>query len=250
MKYQELNIDLEMGTKYLIKESAYFLGGIIAANESVVSKGTKYWITPVRYNSKRVSSEQLEEHFKYVKTLATKLSNNTLMANLIRNNGLNSGKFHTRYPGFGTFFRTKDEQTLEEMITEVKKALFSSTQEVKRSFIVGMFDSRGSVDRSQEGILRNIVLDCDNDTAGDFLCEVVDNYGLIYNYNKARKRLGGGKPRKNQLRIPARENYLERIGFISTKKFIEAAGCYDLTTVYNVMNEDNILSGLKTIERR
>ena len=184
--YQILNIDLEMGTKYLINESAYFLGGIFAANESVISKGDKYWIAPVRYNPTKVSSEELEEHFQHVKTLATKLSNQTLMANIIRNNGLNSGKFHKRFPGFGTFFKTKGEQTLEEMIIEVKRALFNSTMEVKRSFIVGMFDSRGSIDRNKDsGTMRYIVLDCDNDTVGDFLCEALDNYGFSYSYNSS-----------------------------------------------------------------
>lgn len=250
IEYQQLNIDIEMGTKYLINESAYFLGGIFAANESVVAKGSKYVIAPVRHNNGYLTSEELEEHFQYVRTLAAKLSNQTLMASTIRANGLNPGKF-SRLVGFGTFFEIKNGQELEDMIPEVKRALFASTMEVKKCFIAGMFDGRGSIDQnSNTGALRYVVLDCENRTVGKFLCEVVDNYGFTYNYNKARDRLEGGKPRKDQLRIPGNENYLKRIGFISKKKFDVAATSYNMDTDYKVKNEDNILKGLKTIERR
>ncbi len=248
--YPILNIDLEMGTKYLINESAYFLGGIFAANESVVVKGNKYWIAPVRHNNGYLTNAELEEHFQHVKALAAKISNQTLMASTIRTNGLDSGKFN-RLMGFGTFFRSKDGQRLEDMVPEVKSALFASTKEVKKCFIAGMFDGRGSIDKNKNtGSIRYVVLDCENKTVGKFLCEVVDNYGLSYNYNEARERLEGGTPRKDQLRIPGSENYLEKVGFISKKKFEVAAAAYNMATYYKVKNEDSILSGLKTIERR
>lgn len=248
--YQMLNIDLEMGTKYLINESAYFLGGIFAANESVIVKETKYWIAPVRHNNGYLTNTELEEHFQYVKALASKISNQTLMASTIRSNGLDSGKFN-RLVGFGTFFRSKEGQSLEDMIPEFRKALFASTQEVKKCFIAGMFDGRGSIDKNKSsGTIRHVVLDCENKTVGKFLCEVLGDYGLHYNYNEARNRKEGGKPRKDQLRIPGSENYLEKIGFISKKKFDVAANAYNLTTDYKVKIEDNILCGLKIIERR
>lgn len=248
--YQQLNIDMEMGTKYLINESAYFLGGIFAANESVVSNNMKYWIAPVRHNPGYLTNEELEEHFKNVKALAAKLSNQTLMAPTIRTNKLDSGKF-SRLVGFGTFFKCKNGQTLENMIPEVRRALFASTQEVKRCFIAGMFDGRGSIDiNSKKGAIRYVVLDCENKTVGKFLCEVLNDYGVVYNYNEARERLEGGAPRKDQLRIPGSENYLEKIGFISKKKFEVAATAYNMVIDYKVKNEDNILKGLKTIERR
>jgi hypothetical protein len=251
-KYQIINIDLEMGTKYLINESAYFLGGIFAANESVIANGNKYWIAPVRHNNGYLTNEELEDHFQHVKALAAKLSNQTLMASTIRSNKLDSGKFN-RLVGFGTFFRSKDEQRLEDMIPEVKRALFASSQEVKKCFIAGMFDGRGSIDKNKKtGAIRYVVLDCENEIVGRFLCEVLDDYGFTYNYNggEARERLEGGNRRKDQLRIPGSENYVEKIGFISKKKFDVATSSYDMVNYYKVKNEDNILKGLKAIERR
>ena len=247
--YQYLDIDLEMGTKYLINESAYFLGGIFAANESVTVRGQKYWIAPVRHNNGYLTNAELESHFQHVKALANKLSNNTLMTSTIKRNGLDSGKFN-RLVGFGTFFRSTGTADIIDMIPDVKKALLASTNEVKRCFIVGMFDGRGSIDiNKKNGTILYVVLDCENEIVGRFLCEVVDDYGLSYNYNQARERLEGGNPRKDQLRIPGSEGFIIKIGLISDKKFSVAASVYD-NTIYKIKAENNILYGLKSIERR
>lgn len=242
-----LNIDIEMGTKYLINESAYFLGGIFAANESIERNGKKYWIAPVRYNFGYATTEELEEHFGYVRTSAVKLGNQTLMSATIKSNGLDSGKF--RLPGFGTFFESKNKTPLEEMIPAIKEALLASSTEIKRCFIAGMFDGRGSLDRNKRNnTIRYVVLDCENPVVGDFLSEVIDDYGLEYNYNRARERVEGGNPRKEQLRIPGRESYLEKIGFISPKKFDVCYETYEQNK-YDTVREDNILTGLKKITR-
>lgn len=249
MGYEKLNIDIDMGSKYLINESAYFLGGIFAANESVISKGQKYWISPVRYNHGKITTSELEVHFQHVKAMANKLSNNTLMVSTIRRNGLDSGKFK-RLLGFGTFFKTNEDTDLEDMIPEVKKALLNSSNEVKRCFIAGMFDGRGSIDiNRKKGNIRYFVLDCENETVGRFLCEIVEDYGLSYNYNQARERLEGGTPRKDQLRIPGSENFIMKIGLISDKKFSIVASIYDSNT-YKTKIENDVLDGLKLIERR
>lgn len=111
-----------------------------------------------------------------------------------------------------------------------------------------MFDGRSLFDiNNQTGTIRYIVLDCENPTIGDFLCEILDDYGITYNYNTARDRLGGGAPRKDQLRIPGSEKYLEKFGFISQKIFEVGISCYDIPNTYMVENEDGILNGLKRL---
>ncbi|WP_394526919.1 hypothetical protein [Lacrimispora sp. JR3] len=247
--YEMINIDLEMGTKYLINESAYFLGGLFAANEAVTVREQKYYIAPVRHNSGYLTQEELEKHFEHVKAISHKLSNETLMSQTIKKNGFDSGKFN-RLQGFGTFFKTSGIETIEDMIPEVKRALFASSREVQRSFIVGMFDGRGSIDIDKNtNNIRYVVLDCENAVVGRFLCDVVGNYGMSHNYNQARERLEGGRPRKDQLRIPGAENFVLKIGFISEKKFKVAASVYpDL--YFKIQEEDSILDGLKTLERK
>ncbi len=249
MKYQELNIDLEMGTKYLINESAYFLGGIFAANENVTRNDRLFWIAPVRHNPGYLTPEELEEHFISIKASAAKLNNETLMSTTIKSNNLDSGKFG-RLSGFGTFFESKNKTPLNDMIPDIKTALFASSQEVKRCFIAGMFDGRGSIDiNKKNGKIRYIVLDCENSVVGNFLSEVVNDYGFNYNYNQARERLEGGNPRKDQLRIAGSEDYIEKIGFISRKKFEVAFSAYNASE-YDVIEENQVLLGLKKIVRR
>ena len=247
--YELLNIDLDMGTRYLINESAYFLGGIFAANESVVVRGQKYYIAPVRHNSGYLTDVELEKHFEHVKAMAAKISNTTMMSATIKANGFDSGKFN-RLKGFGTFFRAMGDQTIEDMIPDIKTALFASSREVQRSFIVGMFDGRGSIDlNNNTNSIRYVVLDCENEIVGRFLCEVVSHYGLSYNYNQARDRLEGGNPRKDQLRIPAAEDFIVKIGLISEKKFAVAASTYS-SDFYQVKKQNEILDGLKILERK
>ena len=50
MALQIYNAGIKTNTKYLTPELAYFLGGIYAANESVIANGKRYWAAPVRYN--------------------------------------------------------------------------------------------------------------------------------------------------------------------------------------------------------
>ena len=245
--YKNLDINIEMGTKYLINENAYFLGGIFAANESVTCNNVKYWIAPVRHNSGQITSEELEQHFLHVKKISEKLNNQTLMSNTIKSNGLDSGKFK-RLIGFGTFFKTTIDSSLEELIPEIRKVLFNSPNDVKRSFIVGMFDGRGSFDRnSQTGAIRYLSLDCENSVVGHFLCDVLKDFGFDFNYNTARDRVKGGPPRKDQLRIPGNQKFIEKIGFISIKKFSIGIGSYVIPSEYTILNEDIILDGLKRI---
>jgi site-specific DNA recombinase len=135
--YKELHIDLETGTKYLINESAYFLGGMFAANESVTKNGRMYWIAPVRYNNGYVTTEELEDHFQNVRASAAKLSNQTLMASTIRTNGLDSGKFN-RLLGFGTFFETKNKTRLEDMLTIMASLAQQESQSLSQNVKMGI----------------------------------------------------------------------------------------------------------------
>jgi len=246
MSKKLLNIDIELGTKYLINESAYFLGGILAANESVIVNEIKYWIAPVRHNKNCVTNIELEDHYNHVKRIAASIEQETLMDITIRENGFNSGKFPPRMTGFGTFFKSQNSVSIEEMIPIIRTALFASSKEIRRCFIVGMFDGRGALDRdTKSGKIRQIALDCENRIIGEFLCEVLLNYGLSHNYNISRARLEGGTPRKDQIRVLGSEDYIGEIGFVSSQKFNIATQRYRTSGQFNIVNEDNILYGLK-----
>lgn len=243
-EHVKIDIRLNLGTDFLINENAYFLGGILAANESTIIKGQKYWIAPVRHNKSYLSDEELEMHFYHVKRIADRLSNETLMSTSFERNGIKIDKFKKNMKGFATFFRGDDSLTIEQIALCAKSAIKDSSEEIKHCFIAGVFDGRGAIDfNKSNNSIRYISLDCNNEFVADILVNIINEYGFDTNYNKARDRLEGGTPRANQLRISDSYKYLTKIGFISQKKINVSTLCHDKQVLVN----NKILDGLKTL---
>ena len=250
MDYILYNSGLAMETNFLTKEAAYFLGGIYASDENSLANGKKYKIAPVRYNYGFATDVQIVEHYDHVRDIASRVNGYTAMAENIRNTDLDSGKH--RLPGFSTFFESEALDSLEDGIPSLKNAIEQSPWDVQRAFVTGMFDGRGTSDINKRNhALRYIVLDCPTNRIGGFLTEVLDMVGLDYNYNTARDRKEGGKPRKPQLRIKDGKKFMEKIGLISPKRFDVLMDSFN--SMYNnvrMVEENEILPGLKTIEAR
>lgn len=245
-----LDIGIDLGTKYLTNVSAYFLGAILASDECVIRDKEKYWVAPVRHNKSGITNVELEQHFNNIKKLAQKNDKTTIMTETIILSHLNTGKFSRRMVGFGTFFKSPIDLELENIVPTIKNALFASSKEVQQCFLIGMFDGRGAFDiNKQNGKIRYLSLDCANSNLGEFLSEVIENYGLRGNYNTSRERLEGGEPRKDQLRIKGNENFQEEIGFISSQKINRVFDLYD-KEMYEIVEKDEILFGLKQIRRK
>lgn len=245
-----IDIAIDLGTKYLTNISAYFLGAIFAADESMIIDNKQYWVAPVRHNKNMVSNVDIESHFNDIRKLANHIGKTTLMAKLINTERPNTSKFTSRMDGFGTFFESTADTNLEDIVDTVKECLFKSSRIIQQCFLIGMFDGRGYFDiNSTNKKIRYIVIDCANPNLGQFLCEVIQNYGLSYNYNVSRERREGGTPRKNQVRVKGSVNFQENIGFISTQKINQAFNLYD-QELYKIVVKNDILTGLKQIIRR
>ncbi|MCM1096893.1 MAG: hypothetical protein NC427_02385 [Ruminococcus flavefaciens] len=243
--YQVYDAGINTGTNYLTKEVAYFLGGIYAADEKVVSNGKIYWAAPVRYNPTYSTQSETAEHFDFVTMISARVKGYTVMKDNIKGTALDSGK--NRLPGFSTFFESTGLTDLLVEMPDLKNALFLSEKEVKKAFIVGVIDGRGTPDASvDKQVIRYLSLDCPNGGIGCFLSDVMINYGLDINYNTARDRLEGGNPRKPQLRIKDVEYYLENLGYISPAKLRRLADVY--RAKYGratITRDDAFLPGLK-----
>lgn len=249
MALQIYNAGIKTNTKYLTPELAYFLGGIYAANESVSSNGKLYWAAPVRYNPQYSTQAQTTEHYDHVCVIGSKVGGYTIMKDNIKGTSFDSGK--NRLPGFSTFFESTSLTDLCIEIPNLKAALLSSDNDIKKAFILGVIDGRGTPDISiQKGLIRYLALDCPNNDIGSFLFDVFKSYGLLCNYNTARERLEGGNPRKSQLRIKNVEDYMRGIGYISPAKFDHMKSVY--ISKYgssNVTDGSSFLSGLKYLSR-
>lgn len=249
VSYQIYNAGINTGTKYLTTETAYFLGGIYAADEKVSSSGKLYWAAPVRYNPTYSSGAQTAEHFDYVSNISSKVNGYTVMKDNIKGTSLDSGK--NRLPGFSTFFESTGLTDLRNEIPALKPVLLASARDVKKAFILGVIDGRGTPDISiPNAIIRYLSLDCPNDDIGDFLNEIFEDFGFDCNYNTARDRLAGGDPRKPQLRIKNVEDYMKNVGYISPAKFENMKKVYNAKFgVANVVNGSGFLPGLKYLTR-
>lgn len=247
MPYVAFETGLQMNSQYLTETVAYFLGGIYAAEECVISQGGRYMIAPVRYNYGAAATREIAEHFELVNALARTVNGRTLMKENIVHTTLDSGK--NRMPGFATFFRSNTLENLNDLIPSLQQALNESSWEVQRSFLAGIFDGRSSadIDRNNHHV-RMLSLDLISDTVSAFLSNVVEISGIRYNYNTHRDRVEGGNPRNPQLRIRDVDEFMGRVGLISPRRvrLLQEAyqQYYHHVTVHQNLEE---LPGLKTI---
>ena len=248
--YILFNPGLMMNTQYLTEQMAYFLGGVYASGEQVVSSHGKYKIAPVRYNYNAATDLEIAQHYELVKKIALSVNGQTFMAENIRGTALDSGK--NRMPGFSTFFRSTTLDELADLIPHLRNALEQSPWSVQRAFLVGIFDGRSSADIDKKTHkVRMLALDCISDDIGAFLSEMVEMSGIRYNYNTHRDRLEGGRPRNPQLRIRDVEEFISRVGLISPRRInlLKTAYEYNYDCV-EIIEDPTTLFGLKTIRLR
>ena len=245
--YVEFDSGLEMESRFLTENVAYFLGGIFASEEEVETRDGHFRIAPVRYNYQAASEMEITKHFEYIKEIADQVKGTIVTADNIKGTRLDSGK--NKMPGFSTFFKVRREYGLIELIPPLKQALLASPWSVHRAFLVGMFDGRSSpdIDRKTNNI-RYLVLDCISDEVGAFLDDMVEAARFQHNYNTHRDRVEGGRPRNPQLRIKDVEKFMERVGLISPRRLNLLRTAY-MSKYYSVElhDESAVLPGLKTL---
>ncbi len=249
-QYVLFNPGLLMNTQYLTEQVAYFLGGIFASEEQVISSSGEYKIAPVRYNYNAATEFEIAQHYELVKSIADPVNGQTVMAENIRGTVLDSGK--NRMPGFSTFFRSTTLDELVDFVPILRDALKRSAWSVQRAFIVGIFDGRSSADISKKThTVRMLALDCISDEIGAFLSEMVDMTGIRYNYNTHRNRVEGGRPRNPQLRIRDVDEFMARIGLISPRRVNLLKSAYEYNYKHvEIVEESEVLLGLKTLHLR
>lgn len=248
--YVTFDSGLNMKTRYLTEQVAYFLGGIYASEEQVIASGVKYRVDPVRYNYGAASKMEIVEHYELVRDISVQVNGETVMFENIRGTALDSGK--NRMPGFATFFKSTSKKHLVDLIPSLRSALYESPWNVQRSFLVGVFDGRSSADINRKNHnIRYLSLDCITNEAGSFLSEIVEICGLKYNYNTYRERKEGGRPRNPQLRIKDVDMFMDKIGLISPRRINLLKSAYEHThSDVHIRDNSDVLAGLKTISVR
>lgn len=199
--------------------SAYFLGSILAGDESYRMYGSqkRAWLAVVKHNAGYCTSAQLKEHSDALSNLARKVTATVYTKNQL----VNKNWFTPNKVGFAVGFESENTVTAANLISYAESLLPSLSDATRNCLLLGAFDGRCSIDVNKStGEIRYLVLDCGNDQAMEFFTEILDKLYIKYNCNYARDRLEGGIPRKPQLRIAAASVgvYAQRIGFISTAR--------------------------------
>jgi len=219
MSYEVIQTGLDLGTKFLSVESAYFLGLLLVGEKEMIGE-TVYWSAPIRHNPKQVSYDDLEEHYSIVKKLAEKIHKSEMvhLTDFLKQQDVKLQKFNAGKTGIVTLFEQVDPHyTNDKFVQDVSEPILSADRDIQQAFIVGVFDGRGSDDASSL-----IAVDFVNDAVMDLLVKSLKNLGIDPNVNmgeEARKRDNpNATPRKNQIRIK-RVTYLSEIGYISPERF-------------------------------
>lgn len=255
MAIQGINVGIDMGRPYLTKEVAYFLG-LLMCDEKVQIAGETYWVALVRHNRPSVSVEQLTAHYEYVMQIATIIDKQEYlhMDDFYRDQGIGLNIFLRRMRGFGVIFKqTNPIYNMDNLVADIRAQLLSSSEDVVRAFLVGVFDGRSSPDiNSNTGRIRYIPTDWSNYNAGQLVEDALRLIGINgINNNSPRERENTGNlPRRPQLRIRATDAtiFLERVGFLSDSRFEKVKGALDPN--YETIYRNDILTGLKVVQMR
>ena len=235
-----VNADLPLTD--LTPEMAYFLGGIVAGDARVwVHNGNQYNDFTVKQNNSPKDAEfieRLSDHAKYVSETALSIEPE-IVFHPAQELGL-QGIFGV-HVGFSLLFRTEFTDPIERKKT-ILDAIRDSDDEIVHAFLVGIFDTRGYVDKN----FGFIGLDVSDEDVAAAVIALIQRCGVdAYNYNPSRERENNkGTPRKPQLRIKIRD-YFDKIGIISPDKVSSAKENEDFSKEEFI--NDSLLPGLKMI---
>lgn len=243
--FASINIPLSLGSNELNPINAYFLGAILSANEPQTDNGKIVWLAPYRHNyGAEANEETIANHIKFIRTLIKRNNGKILLKKTLTDKGW----FPSNKQGFAVAFESPLTTSIDDIITPIESLIATVDLDVVRCFIVGAFDGRSSVDHDRKhNKVRYLTLDCTNNRVADLLNTALVRLGLsTYNYNTSRDRLEGGKPRKNQFRIPTDDAriFIQTIGMICPSRFEQLKGIY--SSLYEV-HDYNLLNGLKTL---
>ena len=232
-------------TRDITSEKAYFLGAILTANESYIQDNKKIWLAPVRHNPGQATAHDIKQHYNFLKIMSDNVSGDIISAEALGSNmGFSAGK-----KGFATLFESNTSINLSYIIENIR-TFDDADISIKRALLIGAFDGRSSFDRNkQTGDIRNIAVDCEDRMVHAFISRILSNFNINpLTQNESRERLTGGRPRKNQLRIPKSNlsNFATSIGFISPFRFKIFRQCFASDLPFT-KNEDYVLPGLKSL---
>lgn len=247
-----IHTGVDLGIDYLTINLAYFLGGICVGDRTIINDN-EYFLSLLRHNPRQATALQLEEHYNNIKKLAESINkeNFVYMHDYFKNEDIdlrssdsNNKIFGQGKEGIITLFNVLiDGYNKEDFINDIREPLLNSDEDIKRAFIIGVFDSKGAYDKSNL-----IAVDYNSDIVGNLISDILETLNIDFNNNNgtaARARTSlTARPRAAQIRLNYK-TYLNRFGYISTYKLQHSLSKLNIDE-YSIIG-DNLLIGLNVV---
>lgn len=195
---------------------AFILGLIFPLyTEKTAKDGKTYILGAVRHKANHVSEDDILEHHKNIKkflreyNLAEKIQ---IVANQTEEYGNLSGGLR----GFSILLEKEKSESFTDSFNKIfllVKNLENESIEIKRFFLKGVFDGRGSVDTNSHLIVVDYKLPND---AFETFSNIIISLGFEITPNK--RHLGEGRNAQFRIKTNSLEKFRNEIGFFSIRR--------------------------------
>ena len=204
----------------MVPVKAYLLGMIYPFyTEKTAKNGKTYVLAQVKYKADKISEDDIFEHHKRVKAFLreSKLADDI---QVVSNQTEEFGNLSGAMRGFSLLIEKsgteESETTFNKIFKEVNK-LKKGEPQIKKFFLKGIFDGRGSMDTNSHLIVVDYKFQFDNsDVAFNLFSELVTSLGFELVPNIRHE----GEKRNPQFRIKktSLEKFKTEIGFFSVRR--------------------------------
>lgn len=236
--FRPIQTKLDLGSDYLTPYLAYFLGGLCVGDIIKVNNEI-YWISLDRHNP-TITPEQLESHFNRVQSLARHIDkqDSIFMHDYfsgLKSYNTNKTIFSAGKKGFFTVFKELDNYSPELFVNDIQDALINSSDIVLKSFLIGVFDNKGSYDKKTK-----IAADVINGPFSDLIISALNALNMEYNYNRPKGDDRPGTPRSGQIRVNYKE-YMSNLGYLSQQRLDLIVSHLDKSNIHYAIRLNNMI---------
>ena len=183
--------------------------------EKNAANGKRYILAQVKHNVTHISEDDILEHHKIIKQF---LRDYDLSEELkvIANQTEEFGNLSGAQRGF-TILIEKDSSEEEDesfkKIYKMVKDIEKENVEIKRSFVKGVFDGRGSIDKNSHLIVVDYRL---SDDEFKTFSDIVTSLGFELVPNK--RHVGEGRNKQFRIKTSSLKKFKDEIGFFSIRR--------------------------------
>lgn len=195
---------------------AFILGLIFPLyTEKTAKDGKTYILGAVRHKANHVSEDDILEHHKTIKKFLREY-NLAEKIQIVANQTEEYGNFSRGLRGFSILLEKEKSESFTDSFNKIfllVKNLENESIEIKRFFLKGVFDGRGSIDTNSHLIVVDYKLP---DNAFETFSNIIISLGFEITPNK--RHSGEGRNAQFRIKTNSLEKFRNEIGFFSIRR--------------------------------